>query len=64
MVDIERSVNKAEAWAVSETTPDREPDFESPTGLTQSSRTWALYSKNKVQEAVDTLQGIKDNEKM
>ena len=38
MVDIERSVNKAEAWAVSETTPDREPDFESPTGLTQSSR--------------------------
>lgn len=63
MVDIERSVNKAEAWAVSETTPDREPDFESPTGLTQSSRTWALYSKNKVQEAVDTLQGIKDNEK-
>lgn len=62
MVDIERSVNKAEAWAVSETTPDREPDFESPTGLTQSSRSWALYSKKKVQEAADTLQGIKDNE--
>ena len=62
MVDIERSVNKAEAWAVSETTPDREPDFESPTGLTQSSRSWALYSKKKVQEAIDTLKGIKDNE--
>lgn len=62
MVDIERSVNKAEAWAVSETTPDREPDFESPTGLTQSSRSWALYSKKKVQEATDTLKGIKDNE--
>ena len=62
MVDIERSVNKAEAWAVSETTPDREPDFESPTGLSRSSRSWALYSKKKVQEAVDTLQGIKDNE--
>ena len=62
MVDIERSVNKAEAWAVSETTPDREPDFESPTGLSQSSRSWALYSKKKVQEAADTLQGIKDNE--
>ena len=62
MVDIERSVNKSEAWAVSETTPDREPDFESPTGLTQSSRSWALYSKKKVQEAADTLQGIKDNE--
>lgn len=63
MVDIERSVNKAEAWAVSETTPDREPDFESPTGLTQSARTWALYSKKKVQESVDTLVGIKDSEK-
>lgn len=62
MVDIERSVNKAEAWAVSEITPDREPDFESPTGLTQSSRSWALYSKNKVQEAIDTLKGIKENE--
>ena len=62
MVDIERGVNKAEAWAVSETTPDREPDFESPTGLSQSSRSWALYSKKKVQEAADTLQGIKDNE--
>lgn len=63
MVDIERSVNKAEAWAVSESTPDREPDFESPTGLTQSSRSWALYSKNKTQEAYNTLKNIQDNEK-
>lgn len=62
MVDIERSVNKAEAWAVSETTPDREPDFESPTGLTQSSRSWALLSKKKLQEAFDTLKDIKDSE--
>ena len=62
MVDIERSVNKAEAWAVSETTPDREPDFESPTGLSQSSRSWALYSKKKAQDAEDTLIAIKDNE--
>lgn len=58
MVDIERGVNKAEAWAVSETSPDREPDFESPTGLTQSSRSWALYSKNKVQEAAGTFTAI------
>jgi hypothetical protein len=62
MVDIERSVNKAEAWAVSETTPDRESDFESPTGLTQSSRSWALLSKKKAQEASDTLKDVKDNE--
>lgn len=58
MVDIERSVNKAEAWAVSEGSPDREPDFESPTGLTQSSRSWALYGKNKVQEAAGTFTAI------
>lgn len=58
MVDIERSVNKAETWAVSEKSPDREPDFESPTGLTQSSRSWALYSKNKVQEAAGTFTAI------
>ena len=62
MVDIERSVNKAEAWAVSETTPDREPDFESPTGLTQSSRSWAMYSKKKAQDAADTLIATKDSE--
>lgn len=61
MVDIERSVNKAEAWAVSEKSPDRDTDFDSPTGLTQSSRSWALYSKSKVQEAIDTLKGIKNN---
>lgn len=63
MVDIERSVNKAEAWAVSETTPDRDPDMDSPTGLTMSSRSWALYSKGKVQDAVNTLAGIKEHEK-
>lgn len=62
MVDIDNSVNKAEAWAVSEHTPDREPDMDSPTGLTQSSRTWALYSKQKVQEATDTLKNIELHE--
>ena len=62
MVDIDNSVNKAEAWAVSERTPDREPDMDSPTGLTQSSRTWALYSKQKVQEATDTLKNMELHE--
>ena len=63
MVDIERSVNKAEAWAVSETSPDKEPDFESPTGLTQSARTWAIYGKRKVQEATDTLSSINQSKR-
>ena len=53
MVDVERSVNKSEAWAVSETSPDRDTDMESPTGLTMSSKSWALYTKNKAIEAID-----------
>lgn len=61
MVDIERSVNKAEAWAVSEKSPDRDTDMDSPTGLTQSSRSWALYSKGKIQEAINILKTAKDN---
>ena len=58
MVDIERSVNKSEAWAVSETSPDRDTDMESPTGLTMSSKSWALYTKNKVIEAIDSIREI------
>ena len=58
MVDIERSVNKAEAWAVSETSPNRDTDMESPTGLTMSSKSWALYTKNKVIEVIDSIREI------
>ena len=58
MVDVERSVNKSEAWAVSETSPDRDTDMESPTGLTMSSKSWALYTKNKAIEAIDSMREI------
>ena len=58
MVDVERSVNKSEAWAVSETSPDRDTDMESPTGLTMSSKSWALYTKNKAIEAIDSIREI------
>lgn len=45
------SANLAEAWATSTTSPDNIADAESTTGKTQSSRTWALFSKAKSQEA-------------
>lgn len=45
------SATLAEAWATSTTTPDNIADAESATGKTQSSRSWALFSKAKAQEA-------------
>ena len=41
----------AKKWAESTGSPDWEADMDSATGLTQSSRSWALYSKTKAQEA-------------
>ena len=38
-------VTKARAWAMSSTSPDGEVDATSPTGYTQSSKTWAETSK-------------------
>lgn len=35
----------AKAWAESETSPDGAEDSESPTGETQSARSWALFTK-------------------
>lgn len=45
------SANLSEAWATSTTSPDNTADAESATGTTQSSRTWALFSKSKAQAA-------------
>lgn len=45
------SANLAEVWATSTASPDNIADAESATGKTQSSRTWALFSKSKAQEA-------------
>ena len=44
------SANLAEAWAASTVSPDNIADAESTTGKTQSSRSWALFSKSKAQE--------------
>lgn len=45
------SASTSKGWAVSTGTPDGATDADSTTGKTQSSRTWALFSKEKSQEA-------------
>lgn len=41
----------SKVWATSTESPDNTEDTQSSTGNTQSSRSWALYSKEKAQEA-------------
>lgn len=56
------SANLAEAWATSTTSPDNIADADSTTGKTQSSRTWALFSKAKAQEANASATNAKASE--
>lgn len=56
------SANLAEAWATSTTSPDNITDAESTTGKTQSSRSWALFSKTKAQEANTSATNAKASE--
>ena len=53
------SADLAEAWATSTTSPDNIADAESVTGKTQSSRSWALFSKSKAQEAATSATNAK-----
>lgn len=39
--------NTAKAWATSTASPDNAADTASPTGKTQSARSWAMYSKDR-----------------
>lgn len=45
------SAATAQNWAISETSPDGVADTSSSTGLTQSSRSWALASKDSAESA-------------
>ena len=56
------SANLSEAWATSTASPDNIADAESATGKTQSSRTWALFSKSKAQEANTSATNAKASE--
>lgn len=43
----------AQRWATSSVSPDDNADSESTTGMTQSSKTWALYAKAKAAESAE-----------
>ena len=58
----ETSNQSSKKWAESTSSPDWETDTASTTGLTQSSRSWALYSKTKAQEANTSATNAKSSE--
>ena len=58
----ETSNQSAKKWAESTYSPDNQTDMDSTTGKTQSSRSWALYSKVKAQEAATSATNAKSSE--
>ena len=56
------SENMVKKWAIDTTSPDGATDNDSYTGKTQSSRTWALYSKEQAQAAKVSETNAKDFE--
>ena len=56
------SENLTKKWAMSPVSPDGVVDTNSPTGYTQSSWSWALYSKEKAQEATTSEAHAKTSE--
>ena len=58
----ETSNQSAKKWAESTASPDNQADTDSTTGKTQSSRSWALYSKTKAQESATSATKAKISE--
>lgn len=58
----ETSNQSAKRWAESTASPDNQEDMDSTTGKTQSSRSWALYSKEKAQESATSETNAKTSE--
>ncbi len=54
--------NTAKKWATATTSPDDEADSASPTGKTQSSRTWALSAKDSESKAKVSESNAKTSE--
>lgn len=54
------SASSAKAWATSKGSPDDDFDLESPTGLTQSSKGWALESRQKALDANQAMTTIRE----
>ena len=59
----EISHQNSKKWAEATESPDEVADIDSTTGRTQSSRSWALYSKAKAQEAATSATNAKSSEK-
>ena len=60
--NIANSENLTKKWAMSPVSPDEVVDTNSPTGYTQSSRSWALYSEGKAQEVATSEANAKTSE--
>lgn len=57
----EVSSQYSKKWAESTESPDGSADTDSTTGKTQSSRSWALYSKAKAQESASSATSASDS---
>lgn len=55
-------LNKVEKWAQATVSPDNASDTSSPTGKTQSSKSWALYSKDRAAAAAASASAAKTSE--
>lgn len=51
VIEAAASASQAKSWAESESSPDGGTDSDSSTGKTQSSKSWALYSKDRATAA-------------
>ena len=60
--NIANSENLVKKWAMSSVSPDGVIDTNSPTGYTQSSRSWAFYGKTKAQEVATSATNAKTSE--
>ena len=54
------SATVAQKWATASDSPDGVVDIESPSGKTESSRSWAIESKKKATDAIKALEAVKD----
>ncbi|MGE9914046.1 phage baseplate protein [Megasphaera elsdenii] len=54
VIEAAASASQAKSWAESESSPDGGADSDSSTGKTQSSKAWALYSKDRATAAASS----------
>lgn len=60
--DAMEKLNQSEKWAQASVSPDNALDTSSPTGKTQSSKSWALYSKERAVASAASASAAKTSE--